>query len=324
MRITLAATAMMAVMATSAHALELRLLSSFPEGFVYNTDAVQPFLDILAEESAGSADINVTYSDAVPPLEQLEPVQAGVFDILFTHPAYHAGASSLGLAIDGIASDPTARRESGVFEFLDNHYQQLGLKVLAIPPIGGSQGAFSIYLKDKISGSPALEGLRLRGTVSYHPLFEALGASGVVMGGGEVYSSMQRGVIDGAAFSLGASQLRWFEVADYVTVPRFGEVSALVLMNLDAWNALPDDEQAMLERAAIRWEIDALTRFDALYDAEAQTLLDEGMETTAFPEAEAAQLNTLWANGVWELSGQADAELAAEFRRIAEGSGLTY
>lgn len=305
-----------------AKAQEFRMLSSFPEGFVYNAEATKPFIEFVREESDGAFDITLTYSDAVPPLEQLEPVQAGVFDLLFTHPAYHAGASTLGLAMDGIKSDPQARRASGVIDFLDAHYQEMGMKVIAVPPVGGSNGAFSIYLKDPITASPSLAGRKIRGTVTYHPLLEALGGSGVVLGAGDVYSSLQKGVIDGAAFSLGAPQLRWFEVADYVAQPRFGEVSGLVLMNLDSWNGLTDEQKSVFERAAVRLELDSLGRFDAIYDAELETLLAEGMKTTLFPVEEADRLNSLLSGGVWALAAKGDPAKAEAFRTLATNSAL--
>jgi TRAP-type C4-dicarboxylate transport system substrate-binding protein len=311
-----------AALTVPAIAQEYRMLSSFPEGFVYNTEAGNPFVELVREESNGALQIAMTYSDAVPQLEQLEPVQAGVFDLLFTHPAYHAGASTLGLAVDGIKSDPATRRASGVIDFLDAHYQEMGLKVIAVPPVGGSKGAFSIYLKEPITGTPSLAGRKIRGTITYHPLLEALGGSGVVLGAGDVYSSLQKGVIDGAAFSLGAPQLRWFEVADYVAQPRFGEVSGLVLMNLASWNSLTDDQKLVFERAAVRLELDAVGRFDAIYDAELETLQAEGMKTTVFPAEEAARLNSLLSGGVWDLAAKGDPAKAEKFRALATSSAL--
>ena len=150
--------------------------------------------------------------DAVPPLEQFEPVQAGVFDVLFTHPAYHAGATALPLSIDAIAPDPTKRREAGIIETLDKHYETLGLKLIAAPATGSV--GFQYVLKEPVDGEPAFAGRKLRGTVSYQPMIEALGGSLVVMGGGEVYSALQTGVVDGAAWGLtGVKDFKWNEVA---------------------------------------------------------------------------------------------------------------
>ena len=100
--------------AWTASADELRMVSAFPEGFVFTEEIVKPFMTLVEEETGDAVSFSLTGPDAVPPLEQLEPVQAGVFDAIFTHPAYHAGTTPVGLAIDAIGADPVKRREAGI------------------------------------------------------------------------------------------------------------------------------------------------------------------------------------------------------------------
>src|SRR6056297_3868224 len=117
--------------AVVAQAQDLRAINAFPESFVFSPEIAQPFAELVAEESDGAVSISFTGPDAVPPLEQFEPTQAGVFNILFTHPAYHAGTTPVGLAIDAIAADPAARREAGILDFMDRHYQESqGMKLI--------------------------------------------------------------------------------------------------------------------------------------------------------------------------------------------------
>ena len=169
------------------HAQEISAVGAFPENFVFTREIAMPFAELVAEESGGSLNVSFTGPDAVPPLEQFEPTQAGVFDLLFTHPAYHAGTTPLGLAIDAIAADPEARREAGILDFIDTYYQETqGMKLIAAGATGSV--GFRYYLRDPIEGTPAFEGRNMRGTVSYHPMIEAIGGAGVVMGGGDVYS----------------------------------------------------------------------------------------------------------------------------------------
>ena len=95
-----------ALLAGPALADELSMVGAFPEGFVFTDEIALPFMAAVAAATDGAVTVALTGPDAVPPLEQLEPVQAGVFDLLFTHPAYHAGTTSLGLAIDAVGTDP--------------------------------------------------------------------------------------------------------------------------------------------------------------------------------------------------------------------------
>ncbi len=317
-----AGAAALSLSTATASANELRMVGAFPEGFVFTEEIVKPFMALVEEESGGAVTFALTGPDAVPPLEQLEPVQAGVFDALFTHPAYHAGTTPVGLAIDAIAADPIIRREAGIIDYIDQHYQTLGMKLITAPATG-SKG-FRYFLKEPINGEPGLDGRKIRGTVSYHPMIEALGGSGVVMGGGEVYSALQTGVVDGAAWGLtGASDFKWYEVADYMADPVFGQVGLMIFMNLDSWNALSAEEQAAIERAALRLETESIARFDTLAAQEKEDLLDLGMKMTAFAETEGVQFEELWSGGVWSVAEKGDPETVTGLRALAREAGLS-
>ncbi len=320
--ITWASAAALSLSALTASANEMRMVGAFPEGFVFTEEIVKPFMELVKEESGGELTFSLTGPDAVPPLEQLEPVQAGVFDALFTHPAYHAGTTPVGLAIDAIGADPTKRREAGIIDYIDQHYQTLGMKLITAPATG-SKG-FRYFLKEPISGEPGFDGRKIRGTVSYHPMIEALGGSGVVMGGGDVYSALQTGVVDGAAWGLtGAKDFKWYEVADYMADPVFGQVGLMIFMNLDAWNGLSAEEQGAIERAAIRLETDSIARFDTLAVEEKKALLELGMKMTSFSEAEGSQFEELWSGGVWSIAEKGDPETVGGLRALAREAGLS-
>lgn len=310
------------VAAIPAPAQDLRGINGFPENFVFSREIAQPFAALVAEESGGAVTISFTGPDAVPPLEQFEPTQAGVFDILFTHPAYHAGTTPVGLAIDAIAADPAARRAAGVLDYIDAHYRETqGMTLIAAPPTGSV--GFRYYLRDPITGTPAFAGRNIRGTVSYHPMIEALGGAGVVMGGGDVYSALQTGAIDGAAWGLtGALDFNWHEVAGYMADPGFGQVGLMIFMNLDSWNGLSDDARAAIQRAAKRLEAESVARFDVLAAEERAALLDLGMQVTEFAPEEAAQLESLWSNGVWQVAERGAPEAVGGLRALAQSAGL--
>ena len=311
-----------ATAAPAASADDLSMIGGFPEGFVFTTEIAKPFMDILAEESGGDLTISFTGPDAVPTFEQFEPVQAGVFDLLFTHPAYHAGTTPVGLAIDAIGADPEKRRAAGIIDFIDRHYQDRGMKLIAAPATG-SKG-FRYFLKEPVSGEPGLDGRKIRGTVSYHPMIEALGGTGVVIPGGEVYSALQTGVVDGAAWGLtGAKDFKWYEVADYMADPVFGQVGVMIFMNLDSWNGLSDDQKAAVERAALRLETETVARFDDLATSEKAALLDLGMKMTAFSDAEGAQFESLWSDGVWSVAAKSAPEDTDALRALARKAGLS-
>ena len=309
-------------LAPGAQAEELKMIGAFPEGFVYTREMALPFIEMIAAETGGAVSIEFLGPDAAGPLEQFEPTQAGVFDLLFTHPAYHAGVTPVGLAIDAIGSDPAKRRDGGVIDYIDAHYQALGLKLVAAPATGTK--GFRYYLRQPVAGEPAFAGLKIRGTVSYHPMIETLGGSGVVMGGGDVYAALQKGVVDGAAWGLtGAKDFKWNEVAGYMVEPEFGQVGVMIFMNFDRWNGLTDEERAAFERVALKLETESIAQFDRLAAEEKAALIDLGMKETSVSASEATRFETLWSEGAWSVAAKTAPEATAELREIARKAGLS-
>lgn len=308
--------------ATSVLAEELRMLSGFSPNFVWYREIGPRFIELVEEKTGGETTIAFNGPDAVPTFEQLEPLQAGLFDLLFTHPAYHSGTTAVGLSIDAIDIDPVKRREIGVFDFIDAHYQGLGAKLLSTPGTGTK--GFRYYLREPITEEPGLQGRVIRGTVSYHPMIQALGGSPLNMPVSEVYTALQRGTVDGAAWGLtGAQDLKWYEIIDYMADPQFGQVGVMIFMNLEKWNSLDEATQSALLEAGEQLELEMIDHFDALQAAELEFLLANGMQMTSFSEAETAEFERLWAEGVWEVAAEKSGEEAAALRKLAVDAGMS-
>ncbi|MCO5134931.1 MAG: TRAP transporter substrate-binding protein DctP [Phyllobacteriaceae bacterium] len=307
---------------TNAAAEELRMLSGFSPNFVWYREIGPRFIELVEEKTGGGTTIAFNGPDAVPTFEQLEPLQAGLFDLLFTHPAYHSGTTAVGLAIDAIAIDPAKRREVGIFDYIDKHYQGLGIKLLSTPGTGTK--GFRYYLREPITGEPGLQGRVIRGTVSYHPMIKALGGSPLNMPVSEVYTALQRGTVDGAAWGLtGAQDLKWYEIIDYMADPQFGQVGVMIFMNLDKWNSLDEATQTALLQAGEELELEMIDHFDALQKAEYDFLLEKGMKLTSFSEAESAEFERLWAEGVWEVAAEKSGSDAEALRKLAVDAGMS-
>jgi TRAP-type C4-dicarboxylate transport system substrate-binding protein len=306
-----------------AQARELRALNAFAPNFVFSREIAQPFFDAVARASRGALTFRVGGPEVVAFAEQFQPVAAGAFNLLFTHPAYHSGTTAIGLAMDSVAADPAKRREAGVIEFVDQHYQKLGMKVLSVVPTG-TRGFHYVSKVPLKAASPSLAGLKVRGTVSYHPMIRALGGAPVVMGGGEVYSALEKGVIDAAAWGLtGVLDFKWHEVAKFYARPVFGQASLYVFVNLRTWQALPAAQQALLTEEARQIELRSVKRFDELAAAEESELKARGMQETRFAAADAARLEELWAEGVWTVARAKNGAEADAMRQLAVSRGLS-
>jgi len=319
----LACASLAALIAGQATAETLRVLSAWDQNFVFNKTMLEPLLEKIETATGGDISFTVNGPEVVPTFEQFEPVQAGAFDMLFAHPGYFSGDAGLGVTIDAIDPDPVARRESGIWDYMDEYYQARGLKLISMPPQG--ENGLLFVTKDPLPESDKpFAGLKLRANVTYHALVETLGGAPVLMSGGEIYPGLQAGLIDGAAWSVvGVTDFKLNEVAGYWTEPSYGQTGTIVLMNLDSWKNLPDEARAAIETAGLETEKETMALYGQLNDRERELMAEAGMQPTRYTDAVAAKLNDLWAEGVWSLGDEKAGVDAAAFREFAASKGMT-
>ena len=294
------ATAAAVALSGAGHAKDLRMLSSWSPANKGTYIAETAFMKLVSDVSKGKLAIKRSGPEAVPPFEQVQPVAAGVFDILVTHGAYHAGTTGIGMALDVVNSDPVKRRSSGIWDIADKHYQKHGLKALAFAPLG--KVGYQMILRDPIGPSGDIKGKKIRGTVTYHPLVKTLGGVPVVLPAGQVYSALEKGVVDGACFpTVGPLDLKWNEVAKYYVRPAFGVTTLIVAMNHNKFKALNKDEQAVLLEAGKKLEEKVYADFDALTAEEEAGMKAKGMKETRFSKVNEAKIAKAFEEGVWGL-----------------------
>ncbi|WP_081718917.1 TRAP transporter substrate-binding protein DctP [Aliihoeflea sp. 2WW] len=306
------------VASSNADARELRVVSGWATNYAFTEHILKPFMAEVEKATNGEITFVLSGPDTVATFEQFQPMQAGVFDVLFTHPSYHAGTTTLGMSIDATAADPAGRREAGVFDFIADHYRtNLQVELVGAPPIGSD--GFRIFLKSPIEGEPG----STAGRFAAPPRTSRSSGSPVNMPGGEVYTSLQRGVIDGAIWTTtGVVEFKLNEVADYYSEPAFGQVGALIFFNGATWASLDDDQRTAITAAAKAIELQSVTVFDRLGADELAELQKLGMEKADFSEAEGAALDKYWAESVWEAASAQAAEPVAELRALAAKAGL--
>jgi TRAP-type C4-dicarboxylate transport system substrate-binding protein len=258
----------------------------------------------------------------VPPFQQLQPVVAGVFDVLYTHGAYHAGSKGLGLAGDAIDIDIKKRRDAGIWSYIDEFYQNTHkLKLLAL----GTQGTagYHCYLRRPLSDQNDWKGRKIRGVVSYHGVIRALGGEPVVMPVGEIYSALEKGVVDGSCMpAAGMLANKHFEVAKYRMEPTFGSTNVLFLINMAKWQRLSAEHKQMLLGAGAKTEHDAQTAGDEILKEERAELAKAGVEVAKLPPEKATLVREAWDKSQWELAQQCCGQAGVELHELARKAGL--
>lgn len=301
-------------------AQQLRVLSSWDNSYEPVEHILNGFLERLEQESAGAITARVSGPETFPPFEQLDPVSRGIMDMLFTNGAYHYNDTAVAMSLDALIGGPDKLRESGIFDFADQQYQQRGLKLIAV---FYDMNGYALMLQQPLDPERGLQGRRIRGTPIYHPVIEALGASPVVLPGSEIYPALERGVVEGAAWpTVGPVGMRLFEVADYMMRPSFGQVGHQLFMSLSRWNSLDQQTQELITRVAADFELEAVNRFNDLVAAEEAILEREGVSRTHLSSAQQALVDGAWFQGAMDLAERQSPDAVRRIRQLAQQTGM--
>lgn len=134
---------------------------------------------------------------------------------------------------------------------LDQIYSDNGLKFFGAWPEGfngvATKGKYALTVDDAAS-------IKVR-VPPVFPFDQTLGAMGyqtAAIDWGEVFTSIQTGVVDGDAANVIFYDYEYFrDTLDYYVRSRQQFITDVLSMNLDAWNALDADQQAVIQEAAL-------------------------------------------------------------------------
>ena len=304
----------------SAHAqkaIEWRMLCAWGPEYVVVRNSIIPFVEKVNQRAAGRLKISWVGPEAVPPFEQFKPVREGIFDAVLTHSAYHIGEVAGGSGMDLFSATAKERRAAGLYKILDEAYRKKGNVSYFGAMVGGV--GYQLLLKKKLDKAD-LTGLKIRTSPFYDPMVKGLGGAPVRTSQGEIYSALEKGVVDGATWtSFGMTDYKMHEVVKYIVKPRFGEVVSPVLVNLNSWNRLSKDLQDLLTEIEIEIEEKYRTAMIATVENEDKELQKLGMEFLTLPPKEAEKfLSTFYERSWEELVLKRDPEFGPRLKEAAD------
>ncbi len=318
LRNALSALAVLAVCAAaplaSAQEVTLRAVNAFQEGTAF-ARPFEAFIKKVNAEGKGLVKINyIGGPKAMPPFEVGNAVKNGIVDIANVTGAFYTNLMPAADALKLAERTIQEQRQNGAWEYINKlHNEKLNAYYLART---GDGVPFHLYLNKPID-KPDLHGLTIRVTPIYRAFFTALGANLVQTAPGEVYTSLERGVIDGYGWPIqGIFDLGWQEKTKYRVDPGFYVVDVNFLVNLDTWNKkLNDKQRALLQRIAI--EIEATNADNAAINAaEKKKQAEAGIKTIAFEGKEQETwLHTAREAG-WAYVKEVAPQQAAELRKL--------
>jgi TRAP-type C4-dicarboxylate transport system substrate-binding protein len=159
--------------------------------------------------------------------------------------AYYVGDLKEALSFQYGNITPQEERAVGYYDYMDKiHQEKLNLKYLGRFSYPGHFYFFSNAPLKKIED---FKGKRIRSNPGYEPFIKAMGATPVNTSFSEVFSVMERGVVDAFAWPIpGPLFYGWESIFSYVILPGFYEMNTVMHMNLESWNKLSPDLQKVV------------------------------------------------------------------------------
>ncbi|WP_444678910.1 TRAP transporter substrate-binding protein [Halomonas sp. E19] len=269
------------------------MVTSWPTNFPALGTGANDFARRIEQLSNGRMRIRVHGAgELVPAMEVFDAVAAGTAEMGHSAAYYWRGkvaASQFFTAVPfGMNTTETNAwlYHGGGQELWDEIYAKHNLKPFAVGNTGTQMAG---WFKREINSLEDMRGIRLRLPGLAGEAMNAIGVTTVNMPGGEIFTSLQTGVLDAADWVGPYNDMAFglHQVADYYYTSVWNEPSAVLegTVNLDAWNALPDDLKDVVREAAKASNLAMISEF-AFRNAQAlDTLVTEhGVQLRTFPE----------------------------------------
>jgi TRAP-type C4-dicarboxylate transport system substrate-binding protein len=291
-----------------AQAVELTLVHPFPDAIVY-TKSCKELIGKINQAGEGVVKITVRGGDeSIRMFNQPAAVRDGIVDMVCTPAAFYAQNIPENEAVSTSNISPEEARKSGAMEVLDRlHGRLMKMKYLGWIDSGVS---FYIYSSEppklKPDGLPDFAHVKLRDNPIYQPFFKALGATAHNMPATEVYSALEKGVVNTAAWtSIGLMQLKWDKFLKHRWGPAFFQADIGMVMNLDKWNKLSDKAKEIVQKTVIEHEASSRAARTKEVDGEQAQLKQQGMTFHDFsPEATRKFLEIGWTASKERMTGR--------------------
>ncbi|RLP25982.1 TRAP transporter substrate-binding protein [Mesorhizobium sp. YM1C-6-2] len=232
----------------------LRSSDTHPDGYP-TVEAVKYFGDLIKERTDGRYSVEVYHSAQLgQEADTIEQVRSGVIDLNRVSMAPWNSLVPLTMipSLPYLFTSPDHARKvmaSEIGDEIAKGFEQHGVVVIAYYD-GGSRSFYNS--KKPVNTVADLAGLKFRVIQSdvFVDMVGALGATATPMPYGEVYSSIETGVIDGAENNFPSYEsAKHFEVAKNYSLDEHTIVPEVFVMSKMAWDKLSDEDKAIFRQA---------------------------------------------------------------------------
>ena len=308
-----------------------KLVTTWPKNFPGLGTAPEKFAQVVNRMSKGRLQITVYGAgELVPALGVFDAVSAGSVQAGHGAAYYWKGKLPSSIFFTTAPFGMTAQEmngwlyHGGGIELWREAYAPFNL----VPFAGGNTGVqMAGWFNKEINSVADLKGLKMRIPGSGGEVLNRLGGTSVTLPGGELYTSLQTGVIDATEWVAPFNDLAFgfHEVARYYYYPGWHEPGSTLelIVNKQAFEALPDDLQAIVEVAARYANADMLDEYTARNNHALNELVDKhGVQLRQLPDDVMRALHSTSDAYLEELSqtGELTGRVYASWKQFMENA----
>jgi TRAP-type mannitol/chloroaromatic compound transport system substrate-binding protein len=197
-------------------------------------------------------------------------------------------------------------------EVLNEFFKKYNVHSLLVGNTGCQMGG---WFRKEINTLDDLKGLKMRIGGFPGRVLQKLGGVPQQIAGGDIYPALEKGTLDACEWvgPYDDEKLGFYKIAPHYYYPGWWEGGSMIFgfVNLDKWNSLPKNYQAVLEQAGSFANIWMVAQYDKLNPEALRKLLAAGTKLHAFspPIMEASF------NAAMELHGEIAKENAS-FKKV--------
>ena len=290
-----------------------KIITTWPKNFPGLGAAAENFATMVDEMSNGRLTAKVYGAgEIVPAFEVFDAVSQGVADAGHGAAYYWKGKVPSSVFFTAVPFGMNAQEMNGWLERGGGLelYREAYAPFNLIPLVGGSTGTqMAGWFNKEINSLEDLKGLKMRIPGLAGEVFTKVGGISVRIPGGELYTSLQTGIVDAAEWVGPYNDLAFglYEVAEYYYYPGWHEPGPTLefIINKQSFDGLPEDLQSIVTVASRALNQDMLDEYTARNNRALRQLIDvHGVKLRRMPDDVMAAL--------WRGSEQAVAKLVAQ------------
>ncbi|NND14070.1 MAG: TRAP transporter substrate-binding protein [Acidimicrobiia bacterium] len=269
----------------------LTLGHPFPAQHPIQVGTLEPLAQAINDATDGTVTIEFAAGGSLAAAPAtFENTVVGGQDLGWALQGYHAGVFPVTEIIEQPFQFESAMQATRTlwdlyeeFPELGEEYSDVKLLALWVHDVG------DLWTKDKeVQTLEDMSGLTLRfPTPIMGQVIEAMGASPVGMPAPQIFDSLSTGVIDGLMIAVsGLQSFQLYPELAYGTTCGCYVAAQYLTMNLDSWNSLTPDAQAVVEELARESSFTSAQVYDDAYVAVSAIAEEEGIVKYDLPEDE--------------------------------------